>query len=352
MQIAPPTSPIDSLRERWTQFQQEFPKVRIRDAATRLGVSEAELLVTDCGNTVTRLDCDSQQLLKAVPTWGRVMALTRNGDCVHERKGIYSDPGFFGPIMGQVAGADIDLRMFLNHWQHIFAVSNNDSPRSIQIFDSEGNAIHKIFLQEESDEAVFSIFIDSTTSADQTPIIETKSIPPAKADPSDESVDLAALREGWDKLQDTHEFHGLLKKHGVGRLQALRLAGSKYVTPVVAAETAEAILNAASAKALPIMVFVGNRGCIQIHTGPVNRIIRHGDWINVMDPEFNLHLRDTAVASVWIVEKPTRDGTVTSVELFDVSGELIVQMFGARKPGNPELIGWRELVAKLPRIKA
>jgi putative hemin transport protein len=35
---------------------------------------------------------------------------------------------------------------------------------------------------------------------------------------------------------------------------------------------------------------------------------------------------------------------VTSLELFDDKGEMIVQFFGKRKPGNPELESWRELI--------
>jgi putative hemin transport protein len=47
------------------------------------------------------------------------------------------------------------------------------------------------------------------------------------------------------------------------------------------------------------------------------------------------------------VRKPTSDGIVSSVELFDAQGENIAMLFGARKPGSPELAGWRELVGAL-----
>jgi putative hemin transport protein len=98
------------------------------------------------------------------------------------------------------------------------------------------------------------------------------------------------------------------------------------------------------------MVFVGNPGCIQIHTGPVARIVPMGPWINVMDPGFNLHLRADHVREAWVVRKPTSDGIVTSLELFDATGETIALLFGARKPGKPEDERWRELVAGLPRV--
>jgi putative hemin transport protein len=101
------------------------------------------------------------------------------------------------------------------------------------------------------------------------------------------------------------------------------------------------------------MVFVGSPGCIQIHTGPVVRIermeMRGMQWLNVLDPGFNLHLREDLVDAVWVVEKPTSDGLVTSVEAFDREGGLMAIFFGARKPGTPEREDWRALVRKLTR---
>ena len=126
------------------------------------------------------------------------------------------------------------------------------------------------------------------------------------------------------------------------------------------------LLNDAAFDGTPIMVFVGSPGCIQIHSGPVVRIEPmemkgHGNgngegaapmrWLNVLDPGFNLHMREDRIASVWIVEKPTSDGIVTSVEAFDHAGELMAMFFGARKPGQPEREEWRRIVRVLPRLQ-
>ena len=48
------------------------------------------------------------------------------------------------------------------------------------------------------------------------------------------------------------------------------------------------------------------------------------------------------------MRKPTEDGVVTSLELYDAYGETIAFLFGKRKPGIPELDAWRELVAEIP----
>ena len=114
------------------------------------------------------------------------------------------------------------------------------------------------------------------------------------------------------------------------------------------------LLNEAAFAGTPIMVFVSSGGCIQIHSGPVQRIepmtTPAAEWINVLDEKFNLHLRTDLIAHVWLVEKPTSDGIVTSVEVFDEYGDLMAMFFGARKPGKPELGAWRELATGLPRL--
>jgi len=92
------------------------------------------------------------------------------------------------------------------------------------------------------------------------------------------------------------------------------------------------------------MIFVGSPGCIQIHTGPIKKLLQTGPWFNVLDPDFNMHLREDAIDTIWLVKKPTADGIVTSIEVFDADGVIIVQFFGKRKPGIPENETWRLMV--------
>jgi putative hemin transport protein len=82
----------------------------------------------------------------------------------------------------------------------------------------------------------------------------------------------------------------------------------------------------------------------------VKRVEVMGSWLNVLDPGFSLHMREDRIAATWVVKKPTSDGVVTSLELFDRDGEAMAMFFGERKPGKPELEPWRALVADLPRL--
>ena len=143
-----------------------------------------------------------------------------------------------------------------------------------------------------------------------------------------------------------------LRRTGAGREQALRLAGEDLARRVEPGAV-QPLLEAAAAGAVPIMCFVGNPGCIQIFSGSVERIVPMGPWLNVLDPDFNLHLRADRVAAAWVVVKPTRlRGAITSLELFDAVGETIALLFSKRKPGQPELAPWPELLATLPSVSA
>jgi len=98
------------------------------------------------------------------------------------------------------------------------------------------------------------------------------------------------------------------------------------------------------------MIFVGNRGCIQIHSGLITTLKAMGPWQNVLDPRFNLHLRLDHVAEVWLVEKPTRRGPALSIEAFSADGALILQMFGYRKEGQEDADAFAALTGPLPRL--
>ena len=110
----------DALHARWTAFREQNPKVRIRDAAAELGVSEAELVALDCGATAVRLEPRWEELLRGIGTLGIVTAITRNESVVHEKHGRYETIEV-DPMHMLVLGDDIDLRLFPRAWSKAFA---------------------------------------------------------------------------------------------------------------------------------------------------------------------------------------------------------------------------------------
>ena len=328
------------LRERYETLCAAQGRLRARDAAERLGVTEAALVACGATGPATPLRPDWAGLIGALPRAGRVMALTRNDHAVHERHGRYEQVSA-GPGHILVLGPDIDLRLFPGRWAHAYALGG-ERP-SIQIFDRDGIAAHKVHPTGETDRDAWAALLrDLALDAAPAP----PEAPPVPTSEAERAVDAPALRQAWLGLRDTHDFFPMLRQHRATRRQAFRLAGEDLALPLASQAAAEA-LELAAAGQVPIMVFVGNRAAIQIHTGPVRRVQPIQGWCNVLDPDFNLHLREAGVAAAWRIVKPTEDGAVTSIELLDVAGEVVALLFGARKPGQAERPDWRALVAEV-----
>ncbi|MDO6729659.1 ChuX/HutX family heme-like substrate-binding protein [Marinovum sp. 2_MG-2023] len=333
-------------------FLADNPKTRARDAAQKLGIAECQLVAATVGYGATRITAHPDQLIPAVETLGEVMALTRVGDCVHEKVGAYGNY-HSGPHASMTLTEDIDLRIFPSHWVTAFAVETPTSSgvrRSVQVFDAAGDAVHKIHLRDSSDHDEWSSLVSDLALGDQTleqAVEPRKPTEAAKSRPEKADV----LRAEWAKLTDTHQFLRLCSKLKMNRLGAYRIAGARFVRQL-APSAANEMLTAVQAGGFEIMLFVGNRGCIQIHTGPIVNLRAMGPWQNVMDPRFNLHLRLDRVAEVWAVEKPTNRGPAVSVEAFDAEGGLIFQVFGVGKEGRDSRPDWKRVVAALPSLEA
>jgi putative hemin transport protein len=324
---------------------------RSRDLARELGISEAELLARHEGPEVVLLGGAMHDVIEALPGLGEVMVLTRNEAAVHEKTGTFGNITLSGQT-GLVLNDSIDLRLFLQHWCTAFALEIPDGAgprRSLQIFDEAGEAVIKVHLRPGSDVAAFDAIRERF--ADPRPVLRPvlRRAPETERDVT--AIDVDGFRAAFAGMRDVHEFFPLMKRLGLTRRQALDVMEDRY-RDRLEADAARRLLERAAASALPIMCFVGNRGCIQIHHGPVTNIKVMGPWLNVLDPGFNLHLREDLVAEAWLVRKPTRHGLITSVELYAADRSLVTQFFGVRDEKNPEDPAWRALATELQSVGA
>lgn len=351
----------DTVRTRFLQARARG--LRAKEAAEAMGLTEGAALaafhvpgepepcrpLTDLPLRVHALKPRWMDGLRLLEACGPLLALTRNESTVHEKTGVYSGLSDQGGI-GLVLGADIDLRLFFTTWAGGLLViepgpAQDPWPKtSLQFFDARGVAVHKVFPVKgtllDAWHKVLTAWVDGQGPA---PRFDPGRAPAPRRRAT--VLDAEALASDWAAMTDTHEFFGLLKKHGVERRAALRGMQGLFTHRLPAAAV-RALLYDAAFDGQPLMVFVGNAGCIQIHTGPVQRVepmTLHGKpWLNVLDPGFNLHLREDLIDEVWRVEKPTCDGVVTSLEVLDVQGDPMALFFGVRKPGQPESVAWRQ----------
>jgi putative hemin transport protein len=370
--IANATAAPATLAERWSTLRTEQPKLQIRDAARALGVSEAQLLATNIGKGVTRLQADGNQpreIMRAALDLGVVQAITRNENGVIETTGVASkfkqagdkseqadakqDPETEARqrnIAGGYLGGQIDLRFHFENWKYAFAVEqagrDGKPTRSLQFFDANGTAVHKIYLRNEPGVAVYDKLVATFRLPQQSAELNVVAVAPKAAEKPDAEIDVKEFQLAWKDMTDVHQFAQIMREFHLSREQALRLAPASVVERVTPQALRTLLENAARDK-VAIMVFLGNEGLTQIYSGKIEKTMAAGGFFNVLDPDFNLHIRDTALRSGWVVKR----GGVTSVEFFDNDGTQVVSFFGVRERGKPQPQSWVDLADSLPKAK-
>lgn len=353
------TTPNSNLAERWSALRVEQPRLQPRDAAQKLNVSEAELVATNVGKGATRLR-DGGASYKAVydrlHELGQIKAITRNDTAVLERVGTVTQAklnaeGRVIPGTG-FAGGPIDLRFGADQWRSAFAVvqpgREGKTSRSLQFFDVHGNAVNKVYLNNEAGVAAFDKLVADFKAPEQLAYLSVDKAPTKVVRKPNGEVDVKELRDTWNELSDVHEFPRLLKDLGITREQALDLIG-KDAAYRISAQSVQTLLDSAATQGQPIMVFVSNPGMTQIFSGKITKVKATEEWYNVLDPDFNLHLRQAGIDHGWVVKRPAKDGMITSVEFYDAKGEQVVNFFSRRDRNKEETAAWRNIVASLAK---
>lgn len=342
---------IENLSERYEEVKANNPKLRIKEYADLLNISELELLASNLHDPATKLTETPVEIYQLLPKLGRVMVLARNESAVHERKGTFGKVQVHGP-MGLILGEDIDLRVMFTDWKYVYNVEKEHAGkmlRSIQFFNKYGKPTQKIYLTDDSNVEEYENIINTFKVEDSTiPSVEAGEKP--KDYNNVEDIDFEKALSEWENLDDTHSFQTLLDSQKIKRIELIKRAPENLAYRVYNDAVID-ILHSAVANKVPIMVFVANDDIVQIHTGEIQNIRMIENWTNILDENFNMHLRNDLIAESYVVIKPTNDGVVTSLELYDDNGELAITFFGKRKPGIPELTEWREIIAELEKAK-
>ena len=329
----------------YLQAKEANPGKYARDLAEIMGISEAELTSLRVAHDAGRLDVDARTLLTALENVGVTKSITRNDYAVHEQMGRYENQHLNGHAGLILNPRELDLRLFLQHWLHIFCMTESHPKgdrHSIQFFDAHGTAVHKVYTTDETDMDAWHALIAQYRSA-ENPALEL--MPTVKAEVKTEAAS-GDIDTEWRAMTDVHQFFQLLKRHNLSRQQAFKAVGDDLAYRVDNGSLTN-ILEAARDQQNEIMIFIGNSGCVQIFTGQIKSVRPHGEWINIFNSRFTMHLIESAIAESWVTRKPTKDGFVTSLELFAADGTQIAQLYGQRTEGQPEQNQWREQVAAL-----
>lgn len=341
------------LQQRWDILRQNQPDLRIRDAAEKLNVSELELLTLPSNaKNIVPLGTKWFELINSLEAAGPLVALSRNNFAVHEKAGSYA--GLRGSEnMGIIIQESIDLRLFFQQWKSGYSVKSDTCQDSLQFFGNDGAALHKIYCTEKTDKRAWQRTVLKYAEAGVTHPEVVRKEPVEQKPALLGASKLNSFLSRWAELTNVHQFFNLLRDFNLTRIQAMELAQKEW-TYSVPIGTVPRFIRSLAGTQIPLMVFVPNDGIVQIHTGSIERCVQTEHWFNILDPEFSLHLNTAGIDRAWVVRKPTSDGIISSLEIYDIDGELVMQMFGARQEGTAELAEWRDKLclafSEVPKI--
>lgn len=302
------------LKRRWDELRENKPQLRIREAASVLEVSEVELLASGCGENATRLEADWLGLLNGIESLGPVLALTRNDNAVHEKTGFYlntrlTDTG------GRIQDENIDLFLDFRHWHSAFAVTEQTrqgARDSLQFFDRDGTAVHKIYMTENRCIPAYRALIERYRSEDQS---QRQYVEPPVL-----NIDSVAAVAGNDRLGQV--WHERLISCGAVPYQSAEPLQTERLSPPLFRR----FMEKASEIGAGLTVLVGNAGAVQVHSGPIEKLMITGPWFNVLDDGFNLHLKEDALAELRLAVRRAGDTSVNMLELYDAAGHHIAMI--------------------------
>lgn len=337
----------DTLRHYWKTNPQKFKGMRQYEIAQALGISEGEWVDACVGYESQRLVSNPKRFISMLPFLGEVKVLTQTESAVHEKIGSFDHIEFSHENnSATVNNHRVDLQISLQQWHRIYAIRVKKGRyihHSLQVFNIQGTAIHKIFMMPQTHNKRWHSFVESRLSPDDTPF-RARALSVLKRK-TQESISLQGFRDSWDNLLHPQNVPDLLKRYNLNHADALQYAGGDRAVRTDHHDL-KTILDQVSAQQISLLIQVANCGCKQTHNGPIQNIVAHQNWLTIFDDDFNLHLNTNHIAEAWIVKKPSANGLVSSLELFDAAENLIVTLSDEKISDMQEREPWQNLLRR------
>lgn len=247
------TNLLKNIERTVSELREKEPGLRARDAASRLGVSEMELVA--CRESTNLLNPhEFRQILRDIISMGNWMWLARTEGAVlevdSEVKLDIDSPGPFVTLKSKILSIAIQ-----SEFCRFICLTRQEKgpPLAVQFFDPAGNAILKVYLKAKSKLGEAEAKLKkSVIPKPECMDLEEFAIPQKK--------DPISIGKEIEKL-----FHrGVIEKAKTGKQ--------------------------------PLRFQVENSGCVFCTTHVPGKLMMAGPWYNIMDRGFNLHLNEDLIA--------------------------------------------------------
>lgn len=166
----------DAIFAAWQAIAQSGEHIHQPQVAARLGVPEACLTASRCGEAATRLAGDAAAILRDATSLGKVLiavphhagvaiAIAKNLQCEQHEGWLTLTSG------SENAGEYVHFRLRLEAVDSLYTLIDPDGPhgreRHLQLFDTQGNGICKLLVLYKSQESGLKALAKRWQAADQ-----------------------------------------------------------------------------------------------------------------------------------------------------------------------------------------
>ncbi len=248
----------------WRQYQTiktQEPAKYARDIASEMAISEAELTHSRVGHDAVRLTGDVRDILAALEPVGEIKSICRNDYAVHEQLGEFTHQHISehaGLVLNPRA---LDLRLFLGEWASVFHLCEQSRAASARAFSfSTAGRCAAEGLHHGA-------YRYGGMGRGEHPF--SRHLCAAVDDRRRQSDSVCARRRrhragsgvaGDDRCPPVFR---VTEKYNLSRQQAFRLVGDDLACRV-SNDALPTLLETVLQDGNEIMIFVGNRGCVQI----------------------------------------------------------------------------------------
>ncbi len=296
---------FNELKFKWKKFQQDSPKVRIRDAAYQMKVSEAELLSTEVNEGVSFLFIPNLEIfIKEILNVDKIMLLIRSDYVVHEKTIKTKDVALVGSQILDFHNKDsIILDYDISLFRYVFfqkKMHSNRELKSFQFFDKAGRAILKIYLKGKD----LGYFDEIASKYEKVYNYEMQ---------SDLHLDNADFLDSTLEIKLPFDIHN-----------------SKSTCNNISYKSLRTILEAVSNIKVPIQIHALGLGTVQYHIDSVRNIVDYGSWINVIDQKFNLHVLENGLSKASLIQYKFSNCQKYCIDFFDKNNSHVLGVAAAR----------------------
>ena len=290
---------LESLKEKWASLLSSNKKIRIRDAADKMHVSEAELLSTEINEGVSFLLIPELEIfIKDIMMIDRIMLLIRSDNIVHE-KTIKTNTLKLKD--NQIIDMENNKSLLLEFDKKLFKYAffqkkmhANRELRSFQFFNDKGHANLKIYLKGKDLYAFDSIALK----------YESKYNYEMQSNLNIESSDYVDF--------------------SLNIYLPFNIDRAAPIINDIDSKSLRLILERASKMKTPIQIHALGLGAIQYHMGTVKNIVDYGPWINIIDQNFNLHVLEKGLHTATLNQYKSNEGQQYLVNFFDVKNNHVL----------------------------